>query len=176
MRGPFVQAHSGRAFYPSDPRPEDIGIEDIAHSLSLQCRFGGHSTVSYSVADHCIRVSDNVPASDALWGLLHDASEAYLVDVPRPVKALLVGYREIEERVMAAVCVKFGLPIKRPESVHLADEILLATEARDLMKPSRVAWPPMPRPLDERITPRSAEQARVAFLNRFERLSRFVTT
>ena len=82
-KGDWMQTHSGIQFWPLDPRPEDILIEDIAHALSNQCRFAGHCCFHYSVAQHSVLVSENVPAQDAMWGLLHDAGEAYLVDLPR---------------------------------------------------------------------------------------------
>lgn len=170
--GDWVQVYSGRQFWPLDPRPDEIDIEDIAHSLAHQCRFAGHTESFYSVAEHSVRVSRIVPEQDALWGLLHDASEAYLVDVPRPIKPSLKGYREIETGVMAAVCVKFGLPLKMPESVAIADNRLLATEARDLMKRSSVPWSALnARPLQDRIAPWTSHEAKYEFLELFARLT-----
>ena len=84
--GDWIQTMSGVIFYPLDPRPEEIRIEDIAHALSHQCRFAGHCREFYSVAEHSVRVSRELPQEFMLWGLLHDASEAYLVDLPRPIK------------------------------------------------------------------------------------------
>src|ERR1019366_9954250 len=82
-----IRTYSGVRFKPLDPDPA-VGISDIAHALANQCRFGGHSSAFYSVAQHSVRVSEICAAEDALWGLLHDASEAYLVDVPAPLKQL----------------------------------------------------------------------------------------
>lgn len=67
-RGDWIQTFTGRRFWPLDPRPEDVCIEDIAHALSLKCRFGGHCTRFYSVAEHSVHVSNYVPAEFALWG------------------------------------------------------------------------------------------------------------
>lgn len=166
--GDWLQTYSGVQFWPLDPRPEEIRIEDIAHALSNQCRFSGHVSAHYSVAEHCVRVSRIVPALDALWGLLHDAAEAYLVDLPRPLKRLpgFAAYRDAESEIMVAVCSKFGLPME-PASVRLADAVLLATEARDLMGPRPAPWMAMPEPLVERIEPWGAAFAEAAFLARF---------
>src|ERR1039457_118422 len=84
----FIGTFSGLRFWPLDPNPEKILIDDIAHALAHQCRFGGHASRFYSVAEHSVHVSRLCPPEDALWGLLHDASEAYLVDLPRPLKQL----------------------------------------------------------------------------------------
>lgn len=134
-RGDWMQLASGKAFYPLDPRPEDIELADIAGALSRVCRFGGHVSAFYSVAQHSVLVSQVCDPADALWGLLHDASEAYLGDLIRPLKRQpeCAGYCAAEARLMAVICERFGLPPEMPASVARADEVLLATEARDLM-------------------------------------------
>ncbi len=134
-RGDWMQTYTGRAFWPLDPRPEDVCIEDIAHSLSMQARYAGHGKRFYSVAEHCVHVSAHCSPENALWGLLHDASEAYLVDVPRPLKRHLPGYVEAEARVMAAICDAFGLPHEMPVEVHEMDNRILADEIRQNMAP-----------------------------------------
>lgn len=87
----WIQTFSGRQFFPLEPRVEDVCIEDIAHGLSNLCRYAGHCECFYSVAQHCLLVSRVVPREHALRGLLHDASEAYLIDVPRPIKHSIGG-------------------------------------------------------------------------------------
>jgi hypothetical protein len=88
-KGSWQQTFTGRQFWPCDPRPEDVCLEDIAHHLALMCRFGGACRVFYSVAEHSVRVAElvwdrtNGDREAALAGLLHDASEAYLVDIPK---------------------------------------------------------------------------------------------
>lgn len=136
-RGGFIQTFSGVAFFPPDARPEDIRIEDIAHHLACVNRFTGATRQLYSVGQHSILLSREVPPADALWGLLHDASEAYLNDIARPLKRLpeWSSYREIEARLMAVICERFGLPLEQPESVSIADRRMLRTEQRDLMPP-----------------------------------------
>lgn len=184
--GDWCQTFSGQQFWPMDPRPGEVSIVDIAHALSLLCRFGGHCRVFYSVAEHSVRVSWLVEAEArcqgapdaylpdvALAGLLHDASEAYLVDVPRPIKGHLVGYRDIEDRVQRAVCERFGVLENetRDEVISWADSVLLHTEARDLMGRPPNSWKHMVDPLAETIEPWSAERAEREFLARFAELA-----
>lgn len=132
--GDFMQTYSGRKFWPLDPRADEIHIEDIAHSLALQSRYAGHCERFYSVAEHCVHIARWLP-TDKLWGLLHDAAEAYTVDVPRPLKRSLVGYAEAEAKVMAAVCDRFGLPVEMPLRVHDADMRIIADEVAQNMRP-----------------------------------------
>jgi hypothetical protein len=140
--GDWIQTFTGKKFFPLDPRPEDVDIEDIAHSLSLQCRFTGHCKFFYSVAQHSVLVSQLLPWDAALWGLLHDASEAYLCDLPRPLKnrtALGVEYSRIETGLMTCIAEAFDLgPI--PPMVKTADDIMLVTEASQIMGPCPEPW------------------------------------
>jgi 5'-deoxynucleotidase YfbR-like HD superfamily hydrolase len=168
--GDWCQTFTGRQFWPMDPRPEDVAIEDIAHHLSLLCRFGGACRCFYSVAQHSVLVSHACDPADALWGLLHDASEAYLVDVPRPIKKHLTGYREIEASVQRVICERFGLPLEEPRSVALADSVLLFTEARDLMSQPPSSWKQMAEPLKETIYPYPSNYAKYEFIHRFSEL------
>jgi hypothetical protein len=133
-KGNWIQTYSGKKIYPLDPRPEEICIEDIAHALSNICRFTGHCSEFYSVAQHSVYVSVHVSKQNALWGLLHDASEAYLCDIVRPVKnsVELIGYKALEHRMQSAIGEVFGLSPVMPEEVKMYDNILLITEARDL--------------------------------------------
>lgn len=116
-RGDWMQTFTGRAFYPLAPRPEDIDPLDIAHSLSMQCRYNGHVQRFYSVAEHCVLMSDwillNVGpgrADDlALWALLHDAPEAYVGDMVRPLKVNMPDFCDADDRVMLAVAHRFNL-------------------------------------------------------------------
>jgi len=175
-RGDWMQTNSGVQFWPLAPRPEDIRIEDIAHALARQCRFAGHLDDHYSVAQHSVLVSLACEPADALWGLLHDATEAYLVDVPAPVKRSpeMAGYRAIESRLEAVIAERFGLACPMPESVKRADVVLLATEVRDLLAaPPPAPWPLVGiEPLERPITPWSADYAKAVFLARFDELTR----
>jgi hypothetical protein len=139
-RGDWMQTFSGRAFYPLDPRSADIDTADIAHALSLLCRYGGHVHRFYSVAEHCVLMSEWVDPENALAALLHDATEAYVCDVPRPLKRSLVGYREIEDRVWAVIAVRFGIDLVLPDQVKEADDRILLTERDALMPNTRYSW------------------------------------
>jgi hypothetical protein len=125
---------TGRLIDSLDPDPREIDVDDIAHALAHQCRFLGHTDGFYSVAQHSVLVSEFVPERDALWGLLHDAAEAYVCDLPAPIKRTrsMRTYRRIENRLLRAVALRFGLSPEMPESVRQADRIILATEFRDV--------------------------------------------
>lgn len=138
-RGDWMQTYSGRRFYPMSPRSHEIDPIDIAHALSLLCRYGGHVDRFYSVAEHCVLMSQAVPHEDALAALLHDATEAYVVDVPRPLKAYLGGYREIEAAVWTVIAIRFGVDLTLPASVMEADSRILLTERHALM-PNAERW------------------------------------
>ena len=175
--GDWMQTYTGQQFWPLDPRAEEVDLQDIAHALSHMCRFAGHVRTFYSVAEHCVRVSLLAPGSDrmiALAGLLHDATEAYVVDVPRPLKRFLPGYAEIEARVARCVEQRFDLEtgILDHPSVKHWDEVLLATEARDLIGGERAGkWHLRASALPGVIEPWTPERARMAFLDRFESLT-----
>lgn len=131
-----IVTFSGEVIDPMNPQIHLIHIEDIAHSLSNQCRFTGHTKSFYSVAQHSVLVSEIVSFENSLWGLLHDASEAYLADLARPIKhqgGLGEIYREAEENLNRAIALTFGLEWPMPADVKWADNVLLRTEARDLM-------------------------------------------
>ena len=93
-RGVAMSLADGSVFFPLDPRPEEIGIENIAHALAMSCRYGGHSLDYYSVAQHSVLVSRLVSRSDALCALLHDATEAFIGDLIRPMKPKTSNYIE----------------------------------------------------------------------------------
>jgi 5'-deoxynucleotidase YfbR-like HD superfamily hydrolase len=125
------------AFNPLEPTVDMVNIASIARALSNQCRFNGHVRTFFSVAQHSVMVSMFCDELDALWGLLHDASEAYIVDIPRPLKkaAAFSGYMGLEAKVMEVVCEKFGLDKKMPDSVAEADDLILQWEFRDNLQP-----------------------------------------
>lgn len=154
-----IVTFTGRVIEPLNPDPARICIEDIAHSLANQCRFTGHAKEFYSIAQHSVLVSFQCDPEDALWGLLHDASEAYLADIARPVKKFTSwgsDYLTAEDNLMETVVAAFDLfPLYMPSSVYQADNVLLRTEMRDLMpevvsdtlpgdtlKGELICWPP----------------------------------
>lgn len=167
----FMETYSGRKFHVLSPSPSDIDIHDIARGLAMQCRFGGHVHQFYSVAEHSVRVSQILPKSMALAGLLHDASEAYIGDMIRPLKQtaeLGNQYHLIEDRLMACIAAKFKFEWPLPQAVKEADNILLFTEKRDIKK-SKLIWMAEERfqPLAEPIVPWSPEFAEEQFLFEF---------
>ena len=138
--GSWMQTASGKAFWPLDPRVEDIQIEDIAAALSKLCRYGGHCHTFYSVAEHCVLMAHAAPDGQHLAALLHDASEAYLSDVIRPVKAHLANYKDIEANLECAIAKRFGLQWPMPAEVKHLDERIIADEREQAMIRSSVAW------------------------------------
>lgn len=170
----WIQTYLGKQFWPLDPQHEDIEIVDIAHALSNLCRYGGHTNWFYSVAQHCVLVSEVVPPEFALYGLLHDASEAYLIDVPRPIKHAegMETYRKAEAWLETVIYERFGLDFIVPGCIKIADNQLLRTEQRDLMKPPLVAWEDnRVGALDQQIVPLLPEGAKALYLNRFHALT-----
>jgi hypothetical protein len=172
-KGDWIQTYSGIKFYPLDPHLEDISIIDIAHALSNICRFTGQGSTFYSVAQHSVLVSQQVSKENALWGLLHDASEAYICGIARPIKKLpeMAPYRAIEKNLMDAIAITFGLPVDEPEEVRAADRVLLRTEARDLHLISSDWCCYSVVPLSIKIEPISPREAEGYFIKRFNELS-----
>lgn len=139
----WLQTRSARAFDFARPSPDEIEIEDIAHALGHTCRFLGHSRAFYSVGEHSVHVAALLmPAGRHLarWGLLHDAHEAYVGDVPSPLKRLLPEYRRLEHIAGSAVRLKFGLvgPVLKP--VKAVDAMILQFEAAALCEPPPRPW------------------------------------
>jgi len=167
----WIQTYGGRQFFPLAPRMDDIDVRDIAHSLALLCRFNGHCRTFYSVAQHSVLVSHNVPKLLALWGLLHDAAEAYVSDLPRPIKQLVPAFGEAEDVLLEVIMQRFGQAWPMPPEVKHADDVLLATELRDLMNPVPQPWPLRAQPLAAPIVPLEWAAARALFLDRFAELT-----
>lgn len=140
-RGSWMHTYTGRQFFPIAPRADEVDPVDIAHALSLLCRYNGHTHRFYSVAEHCVHLSHAVAPKHALWALLHDATEAYVGDMVRPLKSHMPAYRAAEDRVMAAVVQRFGLEgVSIPDEVKLADSRILLDERAALLTPTSHAW------------------------------------
>lgn len=134
---PFIRTWSGRKFNLLTPEPTTILIEDIAHALSLQCRFNGHCDEFYSVAEHSVEVCKLVEKigmkrNIVLTALLHDAAEAYTGDVVSPLKNLLPEFKRIESNLERHIAERFGLVYPFPEAVHVADKKMLQKEFSSL--------------------------------------------
>lgn len=175
----YIQTYSGHRFWPLDPEPQDVRIEDVAHALSLQSRWTGHTSSFLSVAQHSVMVSFHCDPADALWGLLHDASEAYLIDLARPVKRdpRMTFYKEAEEKIMKAVAEHFGLAMPIPHSVHVADDRVLMAERRDLLAPmewskAAMAMAGTVDAIPQTVTPWRSDTAESIFLLRFRELTK----
>lgn len=124
----FIQTYTGRAFTFPPADADAIDIEDIANALSKLCRFGGHCLKFYSVAEHSCLVSDHASDERKLAALLHDASEAYMMDLPRPFKRLFRSYQIAEEEVMRVIAAKFGFEWPLPAEVARIDRAILTDE------------------------------------------------
>jgi len=182
--GDWRQCVSGRQVWCLDYRPEDVSITDIAHSLSNIHRFGGESNLS--VAQHSVHVSEVLQSSKqeisiCLWGLLHDTAEGIVgIDMPRPVKRhLLIDYQGevkpytwLEDKITQVIIERFGLTWPMPESVHHADNVMLATEARwlyDTLVDNWKLWE-LPEVFPIKLEAWTPERARREFLQRFVEL------
>lgn len=159
-----ILTFTGRYINPLDPDPDQIVAADIAHALSNICRYTGHTRDFYSVAQHSVMVAKMVPEEDRLAALLHDASEAYLADVARPVKyqdGFREVYKEAEERLMKAIAAKFGFSYPLPQSVEEADDSILWAEMDALMPRQHYAATDADyqNPIKRAWAPRQAELA-----------------
>jgi hypothetical protein len=176
--GPYLQTVSGRWVNPFDPDPEQIDAGDIARALANQCRFGGHCRVFYSVAQHSVIVSELVErrggdAEDVFAALMHDASEAYLGDMPHPLKhrsALGAAFRAAEEHLEQALRARFRIKADVPE-IKRADRALLATERR-AFSAEDWHWPELEgvEPLELELTAMAPDEAAEAFARRYAEL------
>jgi len=167
-----ISTVSGRFFDFHNPDRYVFDIEEIAHSLSNICRYGGHSERFYSVAEHSVHVSRVVHPKLALCGLLHDASEAFVGDMPSPLKALCQSYRTIEDRVQAAIAASFNLPYPFPPEVHLADKMLYKAERQQIAPTPDNVWHTDIPVADIEIVGWSPYEASQQFLARYEELKK----
>lgn len=168
-KNPYITTFTGKKFYFLAPTPDMVDLEDIAHALSNLCRFGGHTKKFYSVAQHSYLVSAQCNPENALAGLLHDATEAYLVDIPKPIKGFLTNYVEIENNLYKAIAAKFKLPAELPADVHEADTRMLFTEKEQLCADVDWGWKVSPYNFD--VTDCwEPEVAKMLFLLRAKRL------
>jgi 5'-deoxynucleotidase YfbR-like HD superfamily hydrolase len=176
--GPYLQTVSGRWVNPFDPDSAQLDADDIARALANLCRFGGHSRVFYSVAQHCVIVSRVIEerggdVEDAFAALMHDAGEAYLGDMPHPLKhrsALGAAFRDAEDRLEEAIRDRFAIKPNVPE-IKAVDRALLATERR-AFSAEVWHWPELEdvEPLDLELEPWSPDQAADEFAKRYAEL------
>lgn len=146
-KGDWIGTYTGKQLWPLDPRPEEVCLEDIAHALSQICRFNGHANRFCSVAHHCLNVERILEQRGfnkkiRLYGLLHDAAEAYICDIPRPLKQFMPEYKTVEINIQQAIYKHFGLPwptAEEEEIIKAADDYVLALEAKKFMRNTE-AW------------------------------------
>lgn len=195
----WITTYSGKKVHPFDIKESEIDINDIAHSLSLTCRFNGHMEEFYSVAEHSIRVAslfeiqlNNVllPRFDKkllllgkLKALLHDAAEAYVSDVPSPLKKGIPGFKKIEDNVADCIYKKFKVSCDffeyhedfslSNDIIKYCDKVMLVTEARDLSMYGTREWDVKEKPLSNyKIFPMTHQESKKSFLNMFNEISR----
>jgi len=171
--GGWIQTYSGRAFFPARPDSDHVHINDIAASLSKQCRYAGHCLRFYSVAEHCCHLADVAPDEHKLTALMHDASEAYLVDIPRPIKPLLREYKTIESNLMAVIGSKYGFDWPLPAAVTELDQAIMSDErAQNMvhMDVGAVTWGNALPALGITLQYWGPDKAEYEFLVRFQRL------
>jgi hypothetical protein len=134
VSGPTILLNSGAYFSFEEPELSDFTLEDIAHGLAMTCRFAGQCPRFYSVAEHSVHVSRLVDPKFAWDALMHDAAEAFVCDMPKPLKELLPEYQVIEKRVERAIAARFGLRTPMPPEIKLADVQMLRAEQLQLMR------------------------------------------
>jgi len=176
--GPYLQTVSGRWVNPFDPDPEQLDAGDIARALANLCRFGGHSRSFYSVAQHSVIVSRLVEertgdAEEAFAALMHDATEAYLGDMPHPLKhrsPLGAAYKAAEDHLEQALRDRFRIKPDVPE-IKRVDKALLAAERR-AFSAERWHWPELEgvEPLDLELAAWPPDEAARAFAERYAEL------
>ncbi len=167
-----IMTHSGKYFPFFKPEEYDFDIFTIAHALSKLCRFTGHTRRFYSVAQHSVLVSRILPPEHQKAGLLHDAAEAFIGDMSKPLKDLFPEFKRIEEAIEEALFAQFGIPFPMQPEIKHADLVLLATEQRDLLPPIESQWALLAgiEPMDDVIEPWTPEEAYKAFIRRFVNL------
>lgn len=166
-----IMLHSGRLFDFLRPELNEVSVEDVAHGLAHTCRYGGQCDGFFSVAEHSVLVSEVVNSSQ-LAALFHDAAEAFVGDMPRPLKQLLPEFRLIEKRIEQALFARFGIPWPVPSHVKQADYTVMAAEQRVLMPSGTNPWVTASvEPADVPIRRLHPEQAKAFFLERYAQLA-----
>lgn len=178
--GDWIATFTGVKWFITDPDPADVRLADIAHALSLICRYGGHCRQFYSVAQHSLIVAAAVqqefPAERdlVLHALLHDATEAYVGDMVRPLKLSMPEYKALENRTEIVIAAGLGLPPLSDEHraiIKHFDDVALMTERRDLVNHCGHEWTPRALPLPMRIGVVSPQVAEDLFLSEYQFLS-----
>lgn len=162
----WIQTYTGKQFWPLNPKIEDINIFDIAHALSMNCRFNGHCKRFYSVAEHSVLVS--LYCDNELDGLMHDASEAYLPDIARPIKNYFQDFKLTEKQLLKRIYKRYNI-ISNAQTKEIDVRILL-DEKNQIMSNSPDDWGIDNKPLGVQIRCWLPTQAKDEFLKRFMEL------
>lgn len=167
-----IMLHGGAELDFLDPWSSNFTIEDVAHGLAHICRYAGQCAAFYSVAEHSLLVSETCKNHE-LVALMHDAAEAFVGDVTRPLKQLLPDYKKIEKNVQSAILTRFGISGVTPPEVKEADVRVLAAEQAQIMPPALSEWARKlgiePAPVTVKFYPPSVAKER--FLARFRALT-----
>lgn len=178
LKQTWMQTYTGQVFEPFEPTEDTINIVDIAHALSNNCRFNGHVQFYYSVAQHSVLISNQLekegyPAAILFFGLMHDAAEAYVPDMPTPIKQRLPEFKKLEDLIESVIFKKYGIKktVSTKKIVKEADIRMLITEARDVMGMQIKPWGVEATPYSNfRIEPQLPLDAEKDFLLRFEQI------
>lgn len=138
--GPTILLASGSYFDLLDPVGSAFTIDDIAHGLSMTCRFAGQCREFYSVAEHSWHASWLVPPALARAALMHDAAEAFIGDVTRPLKSLLPAYKTIERAIEQAIVDRFAIDGWDAPEIKQADLQMLHDEQQAMMPAHDDGW------------------------------------
>jgi hypothetical protein len=176
-RGPWIATLSGTPFYIEEMNIEDIPLNDIAHALSMNCRYNGHISRHYSVAEHSVIIADILKLQGAsrevcLQGLMHDVSEAFIPDIPRPFKGEITGFQEYEEQLLVKVALAYDFYYPFDDRVLYLDRNIVRNEAEQLF-PNPPHWVQGYDYIDEAggwYMGLTAEQAKRDWLDAFEEL------
>jgi uncharacterized protein len=175
----YVETYTGDKFYFLTPETQIFNLEDIAHSLSMNCRFTGHCSEFYSVAEHSWQVArmlEGCSLEIQLGGLLHDASEAYITDIASPIKQHLPDYRNMEDNILKAIFTQYDLEYPQHPAIKQADLAMLSVEAHHLLPSGGRTWDmwktikrPPPNNIYKPVC-MSPKQAKQLFIDKFMEL------
>lgn len=163
---------NGGYFDYAEPEKSVYDITDVARGLSHTARFSGQTDRPYNVAQHSVIVSRMVPHEHALAGLLHDAQESFMADVPSPLKRMLPGYKELELRAEADLCKRFGVKFPLHSCIKEADIRLFLAERRDMQPEVKEECYPGYEPYPDPVYPWDSRMAYTLFLRRFQELTK----
>ena len=174
-KGASIILSSGKSLYFDKPDPKVMDPDMIGLALAKLCRWTGQCLEFFSVAQHCVLVSKLVPEEHAMAGLMHDASEAFIGDINRPLKFAMENsapgvLRGIEDALHEALAKRYGFQFPHDPCVKVADNLSLATEKRDILPYDSTPWVGMPEPLEAPLRPVGPKGAYTMWMNRFEEL------